>query len=153
MAAEYLAIDGNYALNTPINFNASIPCTSGYVYHEDGDGIFILRGIVNNACAKYATYKLRFNGNIAVPTGGTVGPIAVAIVVNGEPRLGSRSISTPAAVEEYNAVTSSATIKLPRGCCVIVAVEPVSGLVNDPTGTPAPVIAEVNGNFEIARIA
>ena len=34
--AEYLAnVVQNVALNSPILFTASIPCTKGYVYHED----------------------------------------------------------------------------------------------------------------------
>ena len=72
MAVEYLANPVQaVALNAPVLMDASIPCTRGYVYHEDGTGIFILRGIVNNACANYATYQLTFNGNIALPRGGT----------------------------------------------------------------------------------
>ena len=93
MAVEYLANPVQaVALNAPVLMDASIPCTRGYVYHEDGTGIFILRGMVNNACANYATYQLTFNGNIALPTGGTVAPIAIAITVNGEPRPTSRAI-------------------------------------------------------------
>ena len=111
MAAEYLAnSEQNVSLNAPVNFTASIPCTRGYVYHEDETGIFILRGIVNNACARFATYQVTFNGNIAIPEGGTVTPIAIAITVNGEPRLTSRAIYTPAAAEEYGNVTSTAII-------------------------------------------
>ena len=96
MAAEYLANPvQNVALNAPIIFNASIPCTKGYVYHEDETGIFILRGITNGQC--FATYQVTFNGNIAIPEDGTVGPIAVAVTVNGEPRLTSRALFVPTA--------------------------------------------------------
>ncbi len=154
MAAEYLANTIQpVALNAPIIFTASIPCTKGYVYHEDETGIFILRGIVNNSCACFATYQLTFNGNIAIPEGGTVGPIAVAITVNGEPRPTSRAIYTPAAVDEYGNVTSTAIIKVPRGCCFTVSVESVSAVVNDPTATPAPVINVQNANLVVSRIA
>ena len=66
MAAEYLAnAQQTVNLNSPIVFTASIPCTKGFVYHEDETGIFILRGIVNNPCANFATYQVVFNGNIA----------------------------------------------------------------------------------------
>lgn len=154
MAAEYLAnAIQSVALNAPIIFTASIPCTKGYVYHEDETGIFILRGIVNNSCACFATYQVTFNGNIAIPEGGTVGPIAVAITVNGEPRPTSRAIYTPAAVDEYGNVTSTAIIKVPRGCCFTVSVESVSAVVDDPTATPAPVINVQNANLVISRIA
>jgi len=153
MAAEYLAnAIQEVSLNAPIIFTASIPCQRGYVYHEDETGIFILRGIVNNQCANFATYQVTFNGNIAIPEGGTVTPIAVAITVNGEPRLTSRAIFTPAAVEDYGNVTSTAIIKVPRGCCFSLSVENVPA-TTDPTVTPAPVIEVQNANFVINRIA
>lgn len=153
MAAEYLAnAVQEVSLNAPIIFSASIPCNRGYVYHEDETGIFILRGIVRNQCACFATYQVTFNGNIAIPEGGTVTPIAVAIAVNGEPRLTSRAIFTPAAVGDYGNVTSTAIIKVPKGCCFSLSVEAVPATA-DPTVTPAPVIEVQNANLTIARIA
>ena len=151
MAAEYLAnAVQDVSLNAPVNFTASIPCTKGYVYHEDETGIFILRGITCGQC--FATYQVTFNGNIAIPEGGTVAPIAIAITVNGEPRLTSRAIFTPAAVEDYGNVTSTAIIKVPRGCCFSISVEAVPA-TPDPTVTPAPVIEVQNANLVINRIA
>ena len=88
-----------------------------------------------------------------MPEGGTVGPIAVAIAVNGEARPTSRAIVTPAAVEEYNNVTSTAIVTVPRGCCFSVSVRAVSGLVDDPAGVPAPVTSVINSNLVINRIA
>ena len=154
MAAEYLAnAVQDVSLNAPVIFSASIPCTRGYVYHEDETGIFILRGIVNNSCAKFATYQVTFNGNIALPEDAEdVVPIAVSIAVNGEPRLTSRAIYTPAAVSEFGNVTSTAIIKVPRGCCFSMSVEAVPAST-DPTVTPAPVIEAQNANFVINRIA
>ena len=153
MAAEYLAnAVQEVALNAPVVFSASIPCTKGYVYHEDETGIFILRGIVNNQCACFAQYQVTFNGNIAIPEGGTATPIAVAITVNGEPRLTSRAIFTPAAVEEYGNVTSTAIIKVPKGCCFSLSVDAVPA-TTDPTVTPAPVINVQNANLTVSRIA
>lgn len=151
MAAEYLAnAVQDISLNAPAIFTASIPCTRGYVYHEDETGIFILRGITCGQC--FATYQVTFNGNIAVPEGGTVTPIAIAITVNGEPRLTSRAIFTPAAVEEYGNVTSTAIIKVPRGCCFSLSVENIPASA-DPAVTPAPVIQMQNANLVINRIA
>lgn len=153
MAAEYLAnAVQNVSLNAPIIFSASIPCNRGYIYHEDETGIFILRGIVNNPCNNFATYQVTFNGNIAIPEGGTVTPIAVAITVNGEPRPTSRAIITPAAVSDYGNVTSTAIIKVPKGCCFSLSVENVSA-TSDPTVTPAPVIEVQNANLVVNRIA
>ena len=151
MAAEYLAnAVQEVALNAPVIFSASIPCTRGWVYHEDETGIFILRGMTNGQC--FATYQVTFNGNIAIPEGGTVVPIAVAITVNGEPRLTSRAIYTPAAVDEYGNVTSTAIIKVPKGCCFSLSVDAVPADA-DPTVTPAPVIEVQNANLTISRIA
>ena len=150
MAAEYLAnAIQEVALNAPVIFSASIPCTRGYIYHEDETGVFILRGVTNQC---FATYQVTFNGNIAVPEGGTVTPIAIAITVNGEPRLTSRAIFTPAAADDYGNVTSTAIIKVPRGCCFSLSVDAVPA-TTDPTVTPAPVINVQNANFTVSRIA
>ena len=150
MAAEYLAnAVQEIALNAPAIFTASIPCRKGYIYHEDETGIFMLRGITNQC---FATYQVTFNGNIAIPEGGTVAPIAVAIAVSGEPRLTSRAIYTPAAVGDYGNVTSTAIIKVPRGCCFSVSVDAVPA-TTDPTVTPAPIIEMQNANLVIDRIA
>lgn len=148
--AEYLAnAVQNIALNQPAIFTASIPCNKGYVYHEDETGIFILRGITSGC---FARYQVTFNGNIAVPEGGTAGPIAVALTVNGEPRVTSRAIITPAAVEEYGNVTSTAIITVPRGCCFTLSLRHVPAS-DDPTVTPAPAISLQNANLVITRIA
>lgn len=149
--AEYLAnAVQNINLNEPIVFTASIPCTRGYVYHEDETGVFILRGITCNQC--FATYQVTFNGNIAIPTGGAVTPIAVAITLNGEPRPTSRAIYTPTAVDTYGNVTSTAIIKVPKGCCFSLSVEYVSG-ADDVATVPTPTIEVINSNLTISRIA
>ncbi len=150
MAAEYLAnAIQSVSNNSPINFTASIPCRRGYIYHEDETGIFILRGITDQC---FATYQVTFNGNIALPEEADVVPIAIAITVNGEPRPTSRAIFTPAAVDEYGNVTSTAIIKVPKGCCFSLSVEAVPA-TTDPTITPAPVINVQNANLVINRIA
>jgi hypothetical protein len=149
--AEYLANDVQaIALNQPAIFTASIPCNRGNIYHEDETGIFILRGNTNNC---FARYQVTFNGNIAIPEGGTVGPIAVSIAVNGEERPTSRAIFTPAAAEQYGNVTSTAIITVPRGCCFTLSVRAVSGITDDPAAVPVPVISAQNNNLTITRIA
>jgi len=149
--AEYLAnAVQNVALNSPVLFTASIPCRKGYVYHEDETGVFILRGITSGCFARYA---VTFNGNIAVPTGGAVTPISLAITVDGEPRLTSRAIFTPAAVDEYGNVTSTALVTVPKGCCFAVAVRYVDATTDDPAVTPTPLIEVQNANLVINRVA
>lgn len=145
--AEYLAnSEQEISLNEPVIFTASIPCTKGYVYHEDETGIFILKGITTGC---FARYQITFNGNIAV-SAGTVSPIAVAIAVNGEPRPTSRAIITPAAVDEYGNVTSTAIITVPRGCCFSMSVRYVTA---DPTVDVATSINVQNANLVINRVA
>lgn len=153
--AEYLTRDAveSVPLNTPILFEDSIRCPKGYVFHQPGTGIFVLRGIVNNPTSCFARYNVEFTGNIAIPEGGAVTPIATAIVVSGESRQGSRSIYTPAAVDEYGNVTSRATIDVPKGCCFNVSVEYVNGTVDDPATTPTPLINVVDGSLSISRTA
>lgn len=155
MACEFLYNPiQEVALNAPVLFDTSIPCNRGNVYHESNTGNFILRGTSNtsNACNCFAQYQVTFNGNVAIPEGGTVTPIAIAIAVNGEPRLTSRAIFTPAAAEDFGNVTSTAIIKVPRCCCFSLSVDAVPA-TTDPTVTPAPVIEVQNANLTITRIA
>ena len=150
--AEYLANAVQLVnVGEPVLFSASIPCQRGYVYHEDETGIFILRGIVNNACCGFARYRVTFNGNIAIPVtgGGTLGPAAVALSVNGEPRVTSRAIYTPAALGDYGNVTSTAIITVPRGCCFSLSVRAVNA-EEDATVTA---INVQNANLVVTRVA
>ncbi|MBP5442281.1 MAG: hypothetical protein J6Y60_03490 [Treponema sp.] len=153
MAAEYLAQAAQVvALNTPVNMVASIPCTKGYVIHDNGTGIFILRGITEQC---YATYQVTFNANIGIPDGEPT-PIAIALSVNGEPRLTSRAIYVPTgtiADGDYGNVTSTAIIRVPRGCCFTISVDYVNGNTADPTAVPAPTISVIDSNLVIERIA
>lgn len=149
--AEYLAqAEQLVSLNAPVLFTASIPCTKGYIYHEDESGIFILRGMTPNC---FARYQVTYNGNIAIPEGGAVTPIAVSLTVNGEPRLTSQAIYTPAAVDEYGNVTSTAIITVPRGCCFSLSVRYVDATVSDTATEPTPTIEVQNSNLVIDRIA
>lgn len=148
--AEYLAnAVQSIPLNQPAIFTASIPCNRGFVYHEDETGIFILRGATPNC---FARYQVSFNGNIAIPTGGAVTPIAIALTVNGEPRQTSRAIFVPAAVDTYGNVTSTAIITVPRGCCFTLSVRYVAA-DEDPATTPTPVVEMQNANLVINRVA
>lgn len=156
MACEYVAPPQTVALNAPIIFNDSIPCSRGRIYHDDGNGTFQLRGMNRQCCPcgcqRLTEYLVEFTGNVAVPTGGTVGPIAVALTIGGEPIASSRAIVTPAAVEQYLNVTARKIVKIPWGCCPSLSVEYVSGLVDDPTGTPTPQISVIDGNLVIAPV-
>ena len=142
--------------NQPVTLNTSIGCNKGYVYHRPGSGIVTLRGITNNC---FARYQVTFNGNIAIPDGGTVGPISIALALDGEPILTSRAIVTPAATADnpptqnnFFNVTSTAIISVPKGCCFNIGVENTSESAT-PATTPAPAILVQNANLTVARIA
>lgn len=142
--------------NQPVVLQTTIGCPKGYIYHRNNSGIVTLRGITNNC---FARYQVTFNGNIAIPDGGTVGPISVAIALDGEPILTSRAIVTPAATateppttENFFNVTSTAIINVPRGCCFNVSVENTSESAT-PATTPAPAILVQNANLVVDRIA
>ena len=144
--------------NQPVTLNTSIGCPKGYVYHRNGSGIVTLRGIVNNGGC-FARYQVTFNGNIAIPDGGTVGPISVSLALDGESILTSRAIVTPAATaanpptqDNFFNVTSTAIINVPKGCCFNISVENTSESAT-PATTPAPAILVQNANLTVARIA
>ena len=141
--------------NQIMTLNTIIGCPKGYVYHRNGSGIVTLRGITSNC---FARYQVTFNGNIAVPSTGTVGPISLAIAIDGEPILTSRAIVTPAAVAEdpptqnnFFNVTSTAIVNVPKGCCFNIGVENTSEGAT-PTD-PAPAILVQNANLTVTRIA
>ena len=93
------------------------------VVHREGAGVVTLRGLTDQC---RALYRVSFGGNIAIPTGGTVGEISLALAVEGEPLASATAIVTPAAVEEFSNVFTSIFVEAPRGCCVTVAVENTS---------------------------
>ena len=141
-----------------ILLNTTIPCNKGYVYHRNESGIVILRGAVNNPNACFARYQVTFNGNVALPSTATVGPISVALAIDGEPIQTSKAIYQPAAVatdpptaENFGNVTSTAIITVPRGCCYSVAIENTS--TGATAADPAPSILVQNSNLTVSRIA
>ena len=117
-AIQTVAANANvYFTDTVVNGNCSM-------FHRDGSGLVTLRGLTDQCRARF---RVSFGGNIAVPTGGTVGPISLAIAINGEPVVTTTMISTPAAVEEYNNVFSAIFLDVPRGCCSQISVQNVGG--------------------------
>lgn len=129
--------------NQGVIFNGSIGCPKGYVLHRDESGLVILRGIVNNPQGCFARYQCTFNGNIAVPEGGTAGPISVGLTIDGEPIQTSNAIVTPTVADAYFNVTSTAFITVPRGCCFNVSVQ----------NTSADPINVQNANLVVTRVA
>ena len=119
-AIQTVAVGGNVLFT-----DTAVPCRLGLVTHREGSGIITLKKR-GNCNASNSVYKVSFGANIAVPTGGTVGAISIAIAVNGEPIPTSSAIVTPAAVEEYFNVYVSIFVDVSDGCCVQLAVENTS---------------------------
>ena len=83
-------------------------------------------------------YLITFGGNIAIPTGGTVEEISLAVTQDGEVLTGSVMRITPAAAEEYGNVSTQHYVDVYCRCCVTVGVENTSGqpiLVDNPNLT------------------
>ena len=127
--AEYLAVASQeVAANGNVVFTNTAVKGSNCIQHREGSGIVTLRGITNQCRARYF---VDFSANIAVPTGGTAGEISLAIAISGEPVLSSQMISTPAAVAQFNNVSTGIYVDVPKGCCVNIAVENTSGVAID----------------------
>ena len=109
--------------NQNVYFTDTVICGNGSISHRDDSGLVTLRGVTNQCRARF---MVTFGGNIAVPTGGTVGPISLAIAIEGEAVPATTMIVTPAAVEQFFNVKSSVFIDVPRGCCTRISVENTS---------------------------
>lgn len=109
--------------NQNVYFTDTVICGNCSISHRDDSGLVTLRGVTNQCRARF---MVTFGGNIAVPTGGTVGPISLAIAIEGEPVPATTMIVTPAAVEQFFNVKSSVFIDVPRGCCTRISVENTS---------------------------
>lgn len=107
-----------------IIFTNTVTSGNCSILHREGSGLVTLRGLTNQCRARF---RVSFGGNIAIPTGGTVGPISLAIAINGEPVATTTMISTPAAVEEFNNVFSAIFLDIPKNCCSQISVKNTSG--------------------------
>ena len=142
MAVEYsyplvqtVAVDENVLF-----LNGNRCCKKGYIVHNDSSGIFRIKGDPRNC---KTIYKVHFNANIAIATGGTVEPISVALTQNGEVLRNSIATVTPAAIGDFWNVGFETFIELPCGCCDTISIENIS----------ATAIDVINANIIIDRIA
>ena len=137
MSSYVTTTDALVALNGTIPFNiVSIPCNKGNV-------VPIVPGVLNlsgNTSNRFARYEVTLQGNIEIPEGGVVTPIALGITLNGVIIPESIAIVTPAAAEQYWHVNTTATVTVPCGCCVTVSGAYVDGTEDDPATTPTPSI-------------
>ena len=151
MARYITTTDSLVALNGTIPFNVvSIPCNTGNV-------VPIVEGILNlkgNTPNKFARYEVTLQGNVQIPTGGAVTPIALGIALNGAVIPESVAIVTPAAVEDYWHINTTVTITVPCGCCLTVSRVYVDGTEDDPATTPTPSVQIRRGaSLTVNRVA
>lgn len=122
-----MEVIGNALQTVDVHQNVIFPSTAvpggNTILHREGSGLVTLRGITNQCRARF---RVTFGANIAVPTGGTVRPISLAISLNGEPVVETTMISTPAAVEQFNSISRSLFLDVPSGCCTQIAVQNIS---------------------------
>ena len=121
--------------------NGNRCCRKGLIMHNDNSGVFRVKG-VSNSCK--TIYKVHFNANIAIATGGTVEPISVVLVQNGEVLRNAVATVTPAAIGDFFNVGLETFIELPCGCCDTISVRNIS----DTTA-----IDVINANIVIDRVA
>ena len=126
--------------NQNVYFTDTVTCGNVSISHRDDSGLVTLRGLTNQYRARF---KVSFGGNIALPTGGTPGPISLAIALDGEAVRSTIMTVTPAAVEEFFNVFSAIFIDVPRGCCETVSVRNISDV---------PVEVQ-NANLIVERVA
>lgn len=128
------------AANQNVLFTETAVPGSCSILHREGSGLVTLRGLTNQCRARF---KVTFGANIAIPTGGTVGPISLALAISGEPVQTTTMIVTPAAVEEFFNVASSIYLDVPASCCITIAVE----------NTSTTSVTVQNANLIVERVA
>ena len=126
--------------NQNVYFTDTVTCGGPCVSHRDDSGLVTLRGLTNQCRARF---KVTFGGNIAVPEGGTAGPIQLAIAINGEAVPTTTMIVTPAAVGDYFNVFSAIFIDVPKGCYVTVSIQNITTTV----------VNVQNANLIVERVA
>lgn len=109
--------------NQNVYFTDTVVSGNYSIAHRDDSGLVTLRGVTNQCRARF---KVSFGANIAVPTGETVGPISLAIAIDGEPVRASTMIVTPAAVEQFFNVSAGIYVDVPNSCCTTISVQNIS---------------------------
>lgn len=150
MSKYITSTDQNVALNGTFPFDiVSIPCRKGCVIPIT-TGVLTLRSGINNP----ARYDVHLEANVAIPTGGAVTPIAVAITLNGVAIPDSVAIVTPAAAEDVWHISTSTPITVPCGCCVSVSAAYVDATEDDAAVTPTPsIFVRRNASLTVERTA
>ena len=128
------------AANQNVLFTDTVTNGNCSITHRNGSGLVTLRG---NTAQCRARYKVSFGGNIAIPTGGTAGPISVALSIDGESVGASVMTVTPLDVEEFHNVFGALFIDVPKNCCMTISVQNIS---------TQPILVQ-NANLIVERVA
>ena len=136
MSAEYTAVERQIIQpNGFVVFTAApVPCSKGLVVPRIGSGLFQLSGLgVPRTCGcgcnrrvLGVNYDVDFGANVAIPTGGTVEPISIAISLGGTAIPSSIMTVTPAAAGVFFNISRDITAQIVAGCCQNVAVQNLS---------------------------
>lgn len=126
-----------------IFLNGCRSCKKGLITHNENSGVFRLKG-VGGGCNTKTIYKVHFNANIAISEGGTVEPISVALVQNGEVVRNAVATVTPVAAADFWNVSFETFVELPCGCCDSIAIQNISATTD---------IDVINANIVIDRVA
>lgn len=98
-------------------------CGNCSIAHREGSGLVTLRGVTNQCRARF---KVTFGGNIAIPTGGTVEAISLAIALDGEAVGPTTMTVVPAAVGDFWNVYGAIFVEVPKGCCYSLSVQNIN---------------------------
>ena len=105
-------------VNNSILFQTALSSNNPSIIWRAGSGLVTLRGIGPQLRARF---RVSYHANVAISTGATVAPVEIAVRINGESIASSLTMSTPAAVEEFNSVSASTLIDVPAGCCTQIS--------------------------------
>lgn len=111
------------AVNAPVLFTETAVPGNCSIMHREGSGIVTLRAVTTQGRARF---KVTFGANVAIPEGGTVAPISLAIAISGEPVSETIMLSTPAAAGDFNNVSRVLFLDVINGCCTNISVENTS---------------------------
>ena len=123
-----------------VQFTDTVVPGKACTMHRTGSGLVSMKGLTDQCRARY---KVSFGGNIAVPTGGTVEAISLAIAVDGEAIASTTMTVTPAAVENFFNLFGALYLDIPRGCCSQISVR----------NTSTQAIDVQNANLIVERVA
>ena len=118
-AVQTVASNGN------VLFTATAVPGSCSIIHRQGSGLVNLRGVTQQCRSRF---RISFGGNVALATGATVGPITLALAIDGEVNSSTSMIVTPAAVGDYFNVFSSMFLNVPRGDNYSISIKNLSGV-------------------------